>query len=276
MPDSRPGTTPTAAVAPTALGAPQALTSGPSGPSDHRRSLGSYLIMPAVLAAVCLALYLYVSAQDLDSIEARSLNASALSTAIGQHLQLTIVSTVITLLVAVPLGILLTRPIARRLRPTVIALLTLGQAIPTIAVLVLLAVAFLFLGFQAAVLGLVIYAIIPVLLNTMVGLEQVDESVLEAGRGMGISKFGVLRTLELPLSVPIILAGVRTALVINVGTATLTTYINAGGLGDIIVAGLSTNRVLVQIVGAVLTAVLALLIDYLAGVAEDFLRPRGL
>ena len=241
-----------------------------------RRSLGGYLVMPAVLAAACLALYFYVSAQDLDSIEARSLNAAALSTAIGQHLQLTLVSTVLTLVVAVPLGILLTRPIARRLRPIVITLLTLGQAIPTIAVLVLLAVAFLFLGFQAAVLGLVIYAIIPVLLNTMVGLEQVDESVLEAGRGMGISKFGVLRTLELPLSVPIILAGVRTALVINVGTATLTTYINAGGLGDIIVAGLSTNRVLVQIVGAALTAVLALLIDYLAGVAEDFLRPKGL
>jgi osmoprotectant transport system permease protein len=115
-----------------------------------------------------------------------------------------------------------------------------------------------------------------VLLNTMVGLDQVDESVLEAGRGMGMSAFDVLRRLELPLAVPIILAGVRTALVINVGTATLTTYINAGGLGDVIVAGLSTNRVLVQVVGAVLTAVLALLIDYLAGLAEDFLRPKGL
>jgi osmoprotectant transport system permease protein len=76
--------------------------------------------------------------------------------------------------------------------------------------------------------------------------------------------------------VPVILAGVRTALVINVGTATLVTYINAGGLGDIIVAGLSTNRVLVQIIGAALTAVLALLIDYLAGIAEDLLRPKGL
>jgi len=86
----------------------------------------------------------------------------------------------------------------------------------------------------------------------------------------------VLRTIELPLSIPIILAGVRTALIINVGTATLATYINAGGTGDIIVAGLSTNRTLVQIVGAVLTAMLALFIDYLAGVAEDLLRPKGL
>jgi osmoprotectant transport system permease protein len=93
---------------------------------------------------------------------------------------------------------------------------------------------------------------------------------------MGFSRWQVLRKLELPLAVPVILAGVRTALVINVGTATLVTYINAGGLGDIIVAGMSTNRVLVQLIGAALTAVLALLIDYLAGIAEDLLRPRGL
>lgn len=245
-------------------------------PPRIRRSLASYAVMPAILALVCLGLYLYVSSQELDSIEARSLNAASLANATWEHIQLTAVSTLLTLIIAVPLGVLLTRPFTRRIRPYLLTVLTLGQAVPTIAVLVLLAVAFLFLGFQAAVVGLVLYAIIPVLLNTMVGLEQVDESVLEAGRGMGVSKFGVLRRLELPLSVPIILAGVRTALVINVGTATLTTYINAGGLGDIIVAGLSTNRVLIQIVGAALTAVLALLIDYLAGIAEDFLRPKGL
>lgn len=245
-------------------------------PESTHRSLAGYLVLPAILILVCAGLFLYVDAQELDDIEARSLNAVSLTTATWEHIQLTLVSTFFTLIIAVPLGIILTRPFVRRVRPYVITVLTLGQAVPTIAVLVLLAVAFLFLGFQAAVVGLVLYAIIPVLLNTMVGLEQVDESVLEAGRGMGISKFGVLRRLELPLSVPIILAGVRTALVINVGTATLVTYINAGGLGDIIVAGLSTNRVLVQIVGAALTAVLALLIDYLAGIAEDFLRPKGL
>lgn len=250
--------------------------SGQVPPPVRHRSLSSYLLMPAVLAAAGLALYLYVSSQELDNIEARSLNASRLLTATWEHVQLTAVSTVITLALAVPIGILLTRPFAARVRPYVLTLLTVAQAVPTIAILVLLAVAFLFLGFAAAIVGLVLYAIIPVLLNTMVGLEQVDHSVLEAGRGMGLSKSQVLRRLELPLSVPIILAGVRTALVINVGTATLTTYINAGGLGDIIVAGLSTNRVLVQIVGAALTAILALLIDYLAGIAEDFLRPKGL
>lgn len=241
-----------------------------------QRGLVGYLAMPVVLAAVCLGLFLWVSSLELDSIEARSLNASALTTAIWEHIQLTAVSTAITLLIAVPAGIILTRPFTRRVRPYIIGLLNLGQAVPTIAILVLLAVAWLFLGFQAAIVGLVLYAIVPVLLNTMVGLEQVDDSILEAARGMGYSKFGALRGIELPLSVPIILAGVRTALVINVGTATLVTYINAGGLGDIIVAGLSTNRVTVQIIGAALTAVLALTIDYLAGLAEDALRPKGL
>ncbi|MEE6281984.1 ABC transporter permease [Georgenia sunbinii] len=245
-------------------------------PTTAHRTLGGYLTMPAVLAAVCLALYLYVSSQELDSIEARSLNAARLWTATWQHIQLAAVSTVVTLVIAVPLGIMLTRPFTRRIRPYLITLLTLGQAVPTIAILVLLAVAFLFLGFKAAIVGLVLYAIVPVLLNTMVGLEQVDRAVLEAGKGMGMSKATVLRRLELPLAVPVILAGIRTALVINVGTATLVTYINAGGLGDIIVAGLSTNRFTVQLVGAALTAVLALFIDYLASIAEDFLRPRGL
>jgi osmoprotectant transport system permease protein len=242
----------------------------------ERRTLGSYLFMPIFLALVCLALYVYVSSQELDSIEARSLNTSAITSAVWRHLQLAFVSTVFVILIAIPLGVLLTRPFARRLRPALITVANIGQAVPTIGVLALLAVAFLFLGFWAAIVGLVAYAILPVLLNTMVGLEQVDDSILEAGRGMGISKFGVLRRIELPLAVPIMLAGVRTALVINVGTATLATYINAGGLGDIIVAGLATNRVPVQVTGAVLTGVLALLIDYLAGIAEDVLRPKGL
>jgi osmoprotectant transport system permease protein len=242
----------------------------------RRRSTGGYLFMPLLLALACGAMYVYVSSRELDSIEARSLNAATLGTAVREHVQLTALSTVLVILVAVPLGILLTRPFTARIRTPLVAVLNLAQAVPTIGILVLLAVSFLFLGFRAAILGLVLYAIVPVLLNTMVGLEQVDRTVLEAGRGMGMSRAEVLRRIELPLAVPVMAAGVRTALVINVGSATLVTYINAGGLGDVIAAGLSTNRLSIQLVGAGLTAVLALLIDHLAGIAEDLLRPRGL
>lgn len=242
----------------------------------QRRGLRSYLAMPVFLALVVLALYLYVRSQDLDTIEARSLNSSFLLARIWEHIQLTVVSTVFVIAIAIPLGVLFTRPFSRSFRPGLLAVVNIGQALPTIGLLALLAVAFLFIGFGAAIVGLVAYTVLPVLRNTMVGLQQVDENILEAGRGMGISKFQVLRRIELPLAVPIILAGVRTALVINVGTATLAAYINAGGLGRVIVAGLSTNRITVQITGAVLTAVLALLIDYLAGIAEEVLRPKGL
>ncbi|MDQ3052544.1 MAG: ABC transporter permease [Actinomycetota bacterium] len=242
----------------------------------ERRSVGSYLFMPVFLALVCVGLYVYVSNQELDTIEARSLNATNILNAIWEHIQLAAVSTVFVVLIAIPLGVVMTRPFTRSFRGVLLTLANIGQAVPTIGLLALLAVAFVFIGFSAAIVGLVAYAVLPVLRNTIVGLGQVDENILEAGRGMGISKFGVLRRIELPLSVPIILAGVRTALVINVGTATLAAYINAGGLGRIIIAGLSTNRITVQITGALLTAVLALLIDYLAGIAEDVLRPKGL
>lgn len=245
-------------------------------PADHRRSALGWLLMPALLSLAAVGLYLYVRAQELDSIEARSLNVDRLTDSLVRHIQLTVVSTVLVIAIAVPLGILLTRPATRRAKPVVLTLANIGQAVPTIGVLALLAVGFLFLGFRAAIVGLVAYSVLPVLRNTMVGLEQVDASVLEAGRGMGLSKAQVLRRIELPLAVPIILAGVRTALIINVGTATLATFINGGGLGDVIVAGLATNRVLVQVVGAALTAILALLVDYLAGAAEDALRPKGL
>lgn len=235
-----------------------------------------YLATPLFVAASLAVLYFYVTSKDLDSIEQRALAWSGLGQAALRHINLTLVSTVFVILIAVPLGIVLTRPFAKKATPAIITIFNTGQATPSIGVLALFAVAFVFIGYRAAVVGLVTYASLPVLRNTMVGLQQVDKSVLEAGRGMGMTKWVVLRRLEMPLAVPVILAGVRTALVINVGTATLATFVNAGGLGDVINAGLSTNRWTVQITGAVLTAALALMVDYVGGIIEDALRPKGL
>lgn len=258
--------------------APQDPATSAAGAVERKtgRSPWTYAVTPIVLGLALLALYLWVSRQDLDSIERRTLNADSLITALVEHLQLAAASTLLVLVIAIPLGIVLTRPFARSITPPLLAAANIGQAVPTIGVIALIAVAFFAIGFRPAVFALVIYAILPVLRNTMVGLEQVDPFVLESGRGMGMTKGGVLRRIELPLAVPVILAGVRTALVINVGTATLATFINAGGLGDIINAGLTSRRYAVTLTGAGLTAVLALFVDYLAGVAEDVLRPRGL
>lgn len=248
---------------------------GAAAPTRRRRSLGGYLFWPVLLGAVLLTLYLWVSSQDLDSIERRRTSIEFVTSATLQHLGLTMVSTLFVLLIAIPLGVALTRSFARRITPPSIAVFNIGVAIPSVALLALFAVVW-DIGFWPAIVALVAYTTLPVLRNTMVGLQQVDPTVIESARGMGMSKLRVLLRIEFPLAVPVILAGVRTALVINVGTAALVTFIDAGGLGDIIVTGLGQNRPLVTIVGAVLTAVLALLVDYVAGLAEDILRPRGL
>lgn len=239
------------------------------------RKVLRYLTMPALLVAICVGLYLWVSSLELDSIEQRALNRDYIVQRMLQHLELSLITTVVVVVLAVTTGIILTRPAMRRVIPPVVALAGIGQAIPSIGLLVLFAILF-GTGPRWAILALIIYAFLPVLRNTMVGLQQVDRSVIEAGRGMGMTKTAVLFRIELPLAIPVMLAGIRTALILAVGTATLATFINAGGMGDMIDEGLSLSRESVLITGALLTAVLALAIDYVAGVIEDILKPKGL
>src|ERR671918_2577622 len=138
--------------------------------------------------------------------------------------------------------------------PVIIGLANIGQAVPSIGLLVLFAITWDF-GFWPAIVALVAYSFLSILRNTMVGLQQVDRSTIEAARGMGMTKAAVLFRIELPLAVPIILAGIRTALIINVGTATLVTFIGAGGLGEMINNALRLGREdTVLVVGSVLTA----------------------
>jgi osmoprotectant transport system permease protein len=243
--------------------------------SSTRRSLGGYLFMPLLLGAVLLGLYAWVSSRDLDSIEQRVINADNITQRALEHVALTATSTLLVLIIAIPLGVALTRPWARSITPPAVAVFNIGVAVPSIGLVALFALIW-DIGFWPAVAALVAYAALPVLRNTMVGLQQVDPSVIESARGMGMSSPAVLLRIELPLAVPVMLAGIRTALVINVGSAALATFIGAGGLGSLIVTGSVQVRPLITLVGAVLTAVLALLIDYLAGLAEDVLRPRGL
>jgi osmoprotectant transport system permease protein len=185
------------------------------------------------------------------------------------------VSSLAVIVIAVPLGVLLTRHWLRRVAAPILAVANIGQAVPSIGVLVLLAVT-VGIGFREAVFALVLASVLPVLRNTMVGLTQVDRSLIDAGRGMGMTRTAVLFRVELPLAVPIILAGIRIALILNVGSATLATFTNAGGLGTLIENGISLGRTPVLLTGSVLTALLALTVDWLAGLAERLLRPRGL
>ena len=238
-------------------------------------TLARYLIMPVFLLAVCVALYLWVSGLTLDSIEQRSLNQEYIVQRVIQHLEISAYATVIVVVISVTAGVILTRSFMSGVSEYIVSVASIGQAIPSIGVIVLMAFIFGF-NVRVAVVGLIIYAFLPVLRNTMVGIQQVDSSVIEAGRGMGMTKMSVLFKIELPLAIPIMLAGIRTALIIVVGTATLATFIDAGGMGDIINTGIKTSRDPILYTGAVLTGVLALTIDYIAGVVEDVLRPKGL
>jgi ABC-type proline/glycine betaine transport system permease subunit len=232
-------------------------------------------VRPILLGVVLLLLYLWVQSQTLDTIETRTLAPARLRTDLWQHVKLSLVATALTIAIAVPLGVLLTRSFARWIKPIGLGLGNFGQAIPSIGLIVLLAL-WLGIGFWTAAIGLVAYATLPILRNTIVGLDGVDPSLKEAARGMGMSRLAVLRRVELPLAVPVILAGVRTALVLTVATATLATFIDAGGLGGGLITGIKLNRPVLTLTFGILAAVLALFADWVGGIAEEVLRPRGI
>lgn len=235
----------------------------------------AYGLTPVVLALVLLADYFWVTSRPLDSIEARTLNRGYIVNATVQQLQLAFLSAVLILLIAIPLGIVLSRPRFRKFSPIFLIIANVGQAFPAIGILVILTLV-LGVGVPVAITCFVLYGLLPVLRNTIVGLEQISPALIEAAKGIGMNNRQVLMKVELPLAVPVLLAGVRTTLVLTVGVATLATFVNAGGLGDIIVNGLKLNRLVVQITGALLTMCVAFFVDWLARIAEDIFRPKGL
>ena len=240
------------------------------------RSNLALLVTPLLISLGALALWVNYQRADKIFQDRRALDWSRnLRPQLEQHLSITFWATALTVLIAVPLGIVLTRPRYRRFGGPVLAVATSGQAIPAFGLLVL-AFAWLGRGQWTTIWALTLFTLLPVIRNTMVGLDQVDSAVIEAGRGMGLTRRHVLRQIEIPLAVPVILAGIRTALVITVGMATLAFLIGGGGLGATISAGIGLSRDLVLITGAGLTALVALSVDWLAALIEKALRPRGL
>lgn len=242
--------------------------------SFGREQRGLLLGLPVVVAVVLAGWVVWRLQADLDSIEQRQLAWGAIGRLTLQHVWLTLVSTAAVLVTAIPLGIALTRPRLRAFAPPVVAVANAGQAAPVIGVIVLLAI-WLGFGFWTAVMALALYAFLPVLRNTIVGLQGVDLTLVEAARGMGMSQASVLRRIELPLAVPVIMTGVRTALVLLVGTATFATFINAGGLGALITTGITLFRYPILVSGGLLVALLALVVDWAGRVLEAVVKPKG-
>ncbi len=193
----------------------------------------------------------------------------------GEHLQLTVIAVLLATLLAVPLGIWVTRhPLAER-----VSLGSAGaiQTVPSLALLAfMIAVPGLGLSVRSAIVALFLYSILPILRNTQAGINGVAPELIDAAKGLGLTPRQILLKIQLPIATRTILAGVRTATVISIGVATLAAFIGAGGLGEPIVTGLYLNDTWLILSGALPAAVLALLADYLLGRLERVLTPRGL
>ncbi|MFI5008113.1 MAG: ABC transporter permease/substrate-binding protein, partial [Solirubrobacterales bacterium] len=191
----------------------------------------------------------------------------------AQHVVLVLVSTALAVLIGLPLGLAMTR--SDRLARVLLAMAGLAQTIPSLALFGFLIPLPLIggIGARTAVVALVLYALLPILRNTYTGIRQVDPAVLEAATGMGMTAGQRLRLVELPLALPVILAGVRIAAVVSVGTATIAAAIGAGGLGTYVFRGLATVDPRLILAGAIPAALLALLIDGLLAAVEKSPRP---
>ncbi|WP_020105423.1 ABC transporter permease [Nocardia sp. 348MFTsu5.1] len=230
---------------------------------------------PIIIVVVGVGYILWYQSTTLTPTESASLGWDNLRITILDHIRLALTAAAIVIVIAIPLGIALTRRSLKRYESIVINIANVGQAAPAVGLLVLFTF-WLGTGFRTAVVGLVVYATLPILQNTITGLRQVDQRTIEASRGIGYSAARTLFQVELPLAVPVILNGVRTALVILVGTATLSTFIGATSLGTLITTGVTLFLPKLLLSGAILVALLAMIIDWLGRLVELAATPRGI
>ena len=184
---------------------------------------------------------------------------------LGQHIALVGISVVLAIVVAVPCGILATRN--ERAKGYILGVGNVAQTIPTLAIIALV-FPLIGIGFLPSLVGLFTYALLPILTNTITGLEDIDEGTIESARGMGMTENEILRQIKLPLAVPVIFAGIRTSAVLNVGTAYLAFFIGGGGLGVWVISGINLFDMPQVIAGAVPGALLAITMDTVFALIE--------
>jgi osmoprotectant transport system permease protein len=186
---------------------------------------------------------------------------------VGEHMLLVSISSGLSIIIGVSLGILVTRRFGEQFSDLVNSLATLGQTFPPVAVL-MLAVPMFGFGAEPTIFALFLYGLLPVLRNTISGLEGVSKQLLQAATGMGMNGVQCLVMVELPLAMRVIIAGIRTSVVINVGTAAVGATIGAGGLGSPIVSGLVNRNTAFILEGAIPAALLAFILDRIFGQIE--------
>jgi len=191
------------------------------------------------------------------------------------HLQMVLVSELIAIAIAVPLAILVTRPRFRKLATPVIFGGNVGQTLPSLAVIAIMA-PLLGFGLNSAIVALTIYGLLPVLRNSYVGINNIQPAIVEAASGMGMTRGQIARKVELPLALPVIMAGIRISTVITVGTAELAVLVGGKGLGRITLTGVLSRQPLLILQGAAPTAAMAIILGFILESIERWMTPRGL
>ncbi|SEQ46587.1 osmoprotectant transport system permease protein [Virgibacillus subterraneus] len=188
-----------------------------------------------------------------------------------EHLLMVAYGIGLALIVGVPLGIIAAK--FEKLAPVIISLTNILQLIPSLAMLAILML-YLGFGFETIVVGLFLYSLLPIVKNTYVGIKEVDDSIIEAGVGNGMTTLQLLLKIQFPLSIPFLLAGVRLAAVIAISVATLGPYVGAGGLGKEIISGISLQSDVKIYAGTIIATLMAIIADILLGKIEGKTKRR--
>lgn len=231
-------------------------------------------VIPLVLVAVAMGITAWMTSLGQVGLYFLATSGQLLKATVV-HIKLVAAAEILAILIGISLGFAITRPKLKMISPFIIGIANLGQAIPTLAFIAIFGIIWGF-GFFSGVVALFAYATLPVIRNTYAGVNSVEPAIKEAGWGMGMTLGQVTRRVELPLARPVILSGIRTSTVINVGTAAVAGMVGAGGLGEIITMGIAVRHIEIVIQGAALTAALAILLDALLAGLELWMTPRGL
>jgi osmoprotectant transport system permease protein len=191
------------------------------------------------------------------------------------HLKMVLISVLIASAIAVPAGIVITRPGMDKISSLVIGGANIGQTIPSLAVISIMA-PILGFGLQSAIAALVVYGLLPIVRNTYAGIKNIDPAIIEAAKGMGMSRLQITWKIEVPLATKIILAGIRISTVITVGTAELAVLVGGESLGTITLTGVYAREPLLILQGAAPTAAMAIILGWLLTLLEERLTVRGM
>ena len=192
-----------------------------------------------------------------------------------EHFFLFVFSIVITTIIGVALSIIATEEGREKIGKMIVSITGAAQAVPSIAVIALVFI-YVGIGKTPAIISLIIYSLVPIIFNATSGILSVPKGIIEAGKGMGLTKNQILWKLKIPIAIPVIMGGIRSAATIIIGTAVVAAVIGGGGLGDLIFIGLKLNKPDALVAGAASSAILAIIVDHILAFIEKLITPRGL